>query len=328
MASQALASLTATYTDSEGEENVEEEEQSELIAEIQSGSSSAPSTPPKNPKPNTKPRTKTRLVSYHDDTIASDDDDEENESEEEPEEPSEEAANVEDVPDDSVIDKKYEHLGVKLPPEPAGKCPQDLQNKINKLMINDSREKLDMNKVIQERKDFRNPSIYEKLIPYCGINEFGTNYPPEKYDPFRFGKESYYEELSKVQKVEMDKREKNAGRFMSVRCLAFHPTGDYILAGTTHFVVRLYDIETAQCFLYASSASADGTIKLWMGQQSLCKYIPKAHDGQEVCSLAFSRTERFSSKTMGTKYKQCLIAYTGAGTTVSKSTQHKHIQSH
>lgn len=46
-------------------------------------------------------------------------------------------------------------------------------------------EKLDMNKVIQERKDFRNPSIYEKLIQYCGINEFGTNYPPEKYDPFR-----------------------------------------------------------------------------------------------------------------------------------------------
>ena len=36
----------------------------------------------------------------------------------------------------------------------------------------------------------------------------GTNFPPELYDGHLFGKESYYEELSKVQKEEMDRREK------------------------------------------------------------------------------------------------------------------------
>ena len=36
----------------------------------------------------------------------------------------------------------------------------------------------------------------------------GTNFPPELYDGHLFGKESYYEELAKQQKVEMDKREK------------------------------------------------------------------------------------------------------------------------
>lgn len=36
----------------------------------------------------------------------------------------------------------------------------------------------------------------------------GTNYPPTIYDPLKWDKESYYEELAKVQKVEMDKREK------------------------------------------------------------------------------------------------------------------------
>jgi len=67
---------------------------------------------------------------------------------------------------------------------------------------------MDMNTMIQRRKDFRNPSIYEKLILYCNINELGSNYPPHMYDPNRWGKDSYYEELAKVQKVEMDKKEK------------------------------------------------------------------------------------------------------------------------
>ena len=36
----------------------------------------------------------------------------------------------------------------------------------------------------------------------------GTNFPPELYDGHLFGKESYYEELAKAQKEEMDRREK------------------------------------------------------------------------------------------------------------------------
>ncbi|KFM78927.1 SAP30-binding protein, partial [Stegodyphus mimosarum] len=65
-----------------------------------------------------------------------------------------------------------------------------------------------MNASIQRRKDFRNPSIYEKLIQFCNIDEQGTNYPPETYDPHCWGPESFYEELAKRQKEEMDKREK------------------------------------------------------------------------------------------------------------------------
>ncbi|CAB3257965.1 unnamed protein product [Arctia plantaginis] len=65
-----------------------------------------------------------------------------------------------------------------------------------------------MNRIIQDKKNFRNPSIYEKLIQFCDINESDTNYPPEIYDPLKWGKESYYDELSRVQKLEMDRREK------------------------------------------------------------------------------------------------------------------------
>jgi hypothetical protein len=68
----------------------------------------------------------------------------------------------------------------------------------------------DMNAVIQNKKAFRNPSIYEKLIEFCEIDEHGTNFPKDLYDGHLFGKESYYDELAKVQKNDMERREKAA----------------------------------------------------------------------------------------------------------------------
>lgn len=98
--------------------------------------------------------------------------------------------------------------GVFLPPEPPGRCAPALQEKIARLYERKLRDGRDMNASIQMRKDFRNPSIYEKLIAYCGIDELGTNYPPETYDPHSWGPDSYYEELSRRQKEEMDKRDR------------------------------------------------------------------------------------------------------------------------
>ena len=67
-----------------------------------------------------------------------------------------------------------------------------------------------MNAMIQSKKSFRNPSIYEKLIQYCSIDEYGTNFPKELYDGHLFGKESYYDVLAKDQKIDMERREKAA----------------------------------------------------------------------------------------------------------------------
>lgn len=98
--------------------------------------------------------------------------------------------------------------GVTIPPEPSGQCPAELQDKIARLYRKMESGGLDMNMLIQQRKEFRNPSIYEKLIQFCSINELGTNYPPDRFDPFKWSKDSYYEELALVQKAEMDKLEK------------------------------------------------------------------------------------------------------------------------
>ncbi|ESO97465.1 hypothetical protein LOTGIDRAFT_159498 [Lottia gigantea] len=98
---------------------------------------------------------------------------------------------------------------IKLPPEPSGKCSKALQDKISSLYEKMRREGLNLNRTIQNRKDFRNPSIYEKLIDFCSIDSHGSNFPTEIYNPYLWSKESYYDELDKVQKKEMEKREKD-----------------------------------------------------------------------------------------------------------------------
>ncbi|KAG1972037.1 SAP30-binding protein [Pimephales promelas] len=97
---------------------------------------------------------------------------------------------------------------IRIPPEPAGRCSSHLQEKIFKLYERKLHGDFDTNSHIQMKKEFRNPSIYEKLIQFCGIDELGTNYPKDMFDPHGWSEDSYYEALAKAQKVEMDKLEK------------------------------------------------------------------------------------------------------------------------
>ncbi|ROI46627.1 SAP30-binding protein [Anabarilius grahami] len=97
---------------------------------------------------------------------------------------------------------------IRIPPEPAGRCSSHLQEKIFKLYERKLHGDFDTNSHIQKKKEFRNPSIYEKLIQFCGIDELGTNYPKDMFDPHGWSEDSYYEALAKAQKAEMDKLEK------------------------------------------------------------------------------------------------------------------------
>ncbi|NXT16450.1 S30BP protein, partial [Prunella fulvescens] len=97
---------------------------------------------------------------------------------------------------------------IKIPPEPPGRCSNQLQDKIQKLYERKMKEGMDMNYIIQNKKEFRNPSIYEKLIQFCSIDEIGTNYPKDMFDPHSWSEDSYYEALAKAQNIEMDKLKK------------------------------------------------------------------------------------------------------------------------
>ncbi|EOA13413.1 hypothetical protein CARUB_v10026452mg [Capsella rubella] len=103
----------------------------------------------------------------------------------------------------------------------------------------------------------------------------------------------------------------------NVRSVSFHPSGEFLLAGTDHPIPHLYDVNTYQCFLppnspdngvngainqvrYSSTgsiyvtASKDGAIRLYDGVSAKCiRSINGAHGKSEVTSAVFSRDQRF-----------------------------------
>lgn len=164
--SNVLASLTATYTDSEGEEDNENEENTGAVTLNTPNASPDKTNSSKSSPVHSRVTSKVaKLVSYHDDTVVSDEEGD-----------TTEASNTVVILETETAVEEPEPIeedGIQLPPEPPGHCSMDLQEKIQKLHERMQNEALDMNAVIQQRKDFRNPSIYEKLIQFCGINELG-----------------------------------------------------------------------------------------------------------------------------------------------------------
>ncbi|XP_071551065.1 uncharacterized protein [Panulirus ornatus] len=216
----SLDQLTANYTDSEGEDDdnlSDDTPQRSPLRRIRRSDlrdeGSHRGTPISvgslDSGGNTPQKKLNRLVSY-----ANEEDEEEGEDldrdreEDEPDEmlnPEPMDTGTDEGEDDKV---KVKSLGFKLPAAPPGKCAPHLQDKVIRCLNEVRRGNKDYNAMIQNNKEFRNPGIYEKLIDLLQLDEMGTNYPLDMFDPHSWGKESYYDDLARVQKEEMDKREK------------------------------------------------------------------------------------------------------------------------
>lgn len=192
MTSLALASLVETYTDSESEETVSME-------------SISPDSPVQTKQSElSKPRGLKTLACYlsEDDAFASEDE----LVSETTTSPATSSSSTQPSSSDALMNQMF--MDLDFPPEPTGTCSSDLTEKIVELTKMMELNDCDMNQIIQQRKSFRNPSMYEKLIDYCNINEFGTNFEPHVYDPLKWDKTSYYDELAKTQDADMSRREK------------------------------------------------------------------------------------------------------------------------
>lgn len=109
-----------------------------------------------------------------------------------------------------------------------------------------------------------------------------------------------------------------------IKCICIHPCGDYVYAGTQHPVIRLYDINTQQC--YSSSASSqqqhhtgaitclssssdgsillstsvDGSIGLWDGiNNKLINKILNAHASYSTNQVIWTRNSKYFLTTGG-----------------------------
>lgn len=58
----------------------------------------------------------------------------------------------------------------------------------------------DLNLVIKRRRDFKNPSMYEKLIEKFDVDEIGSNFNRTVFDPHGFTKDCFYDFIGMFQK--------------------------------------------------------------------------------------------------------------------------------
>ena len=122
-----------------------------------------------------------------------------------------------EISDDSqcIIPLFFQTANVVLPPEPATKCSKALQDKIISLLQKKISSGSDLNSSMNQRKDLRNPSIYEKLITFCNLDELGTNFPEHLY-PKEWTEESYYDNLFKEQKKEHMQKERARIKYVNI----------------------------------------------------------------------------------------------------------------
>ncbi|KAI8384293.1 HCNGP-like protein-domain-containing protein [Radiomyces spectabilis] len=83
-------------------------------------------------------------------------------------------------------------------PEPEEECDPDREAQImHYLSLRASGHRL--NDHLQRNKAFRNPRIYTKLVEFVDVDECGSNFPKDDYDPHGFPKESYIDGLLEAQ---------------------------------------------------------------------------------------------------------------------------------
>lgn len=160
------------------------------------------------------------------------------------------------------------------------------------------------------------------------------------------GSDDYSIRFFEYSKPSVKKAFKSIQEASELTQVSFHPSGDYLLAGTRHPTIRLYDVNTFQCFVGSNpqdqhsggitglkwspnantfaSCSIDGSIKIWDGVSHKCiNTFHKAHDGKEVCSVVYSRNSKYLLscgkdslvKLWELTTNRCLIVFTGAGVT-------------
>ncbi|KAG9102354.1 hypothetical protein FRC06_002072 [Ceratobasidium sp. 370] len=83
-----------------------------------------------------------------------------------------------------------------IPPPSEGKVDPELSAKVSKFLAL-KRQGTHFNDILMRNKSFNNPHIYAKLVDFVDVDETGTNFPKNMWDPHDVQPEWYADELGK-----------------------------------------------------------------------------------------------------------------------------------
>uniref|UniRef100_A0A0D9V5X0 Uncharacterized protein n=1 Tax=Leersia perrieri TaxID=77586 RepID=A0A0D9V5X0_9ORYZ len=93
-----------------------------------------------------------------------------------------------------------------LPPPVITKCSAALQQKINRFLVY-KRAGKSFNSEVRNRKDYRNPDFLQHAVRYQEIDQIGTCFSKDVFDPYGYDKSDYYDEIEADMKREVERKE-------------------------------------------------------------------------------------------------------------------------
>lgn len=106
----------------------------------------------------------------------------------------EDAANITNEDDHKEMDP----LDKFLPPPPTTKCSDELQEKISKFILLKKKTGRSFNSEVRNRKEYRNPDFLLHAVTYQDIDQIGSCFSKDVFDPHGYDKADYYDEIGNL----------------------------------------------------------------------------------------------------------------------------------
>ncbi|XP_051226137.1 uncharacterized protein [Lolium perenne] len=128
---------------------------------------------------------------------------------------------VEEASDISPNVQNDDPLSRFLPPAVTTKCSAALQQKINKFLAY-KRAGKSFNAEVRNRKDYRNPDFLQHAVRYQEIDQIGTCFSKDVFNPYGYDKSDYYDEIEADMKRELERKDQEKKR---------NPKVDFVSSG-------------------------------------------------------------------------------------------------
>ncbi|KAL6991244.1 hypothetical protein U1Q18_009362 [Sarracenia purpurea var. burkii] len=113
------------------------------------------------------------------------------------------------------VSKEVEIMDKFLPPPPKAKCSDELQEKINKFLYL-KRHGKSYNAEVRNKKEYRNPDFLLHAVTYQEIDQIGSCFSKDVFDPHGYDKSDYYDEIEADMKREMERKEQEKKKSQKV----------------------------------------------------------------------------------------------------------------
>ncbi|XWS12501.1 hypothetical protein CRYUN_Cryun37aG0094700 [Craigia yunnanensis] len=117
--------------------------------------------------------------------------------------------------EESVSVDNVDPLDKFLPPPPEAMCSEELQRKIDKF-LNLKRAGKSFNAEVRNRKDYRNPDFLLHAVSYQDIDQIGSCFSKDVFDPHGYDKSDYYDEIEADMKRERERKEQESKKNQKV----------------------------------------------------------------------------------------------------------------